>query len=139
MSEHIWMPVESDEDLGGGCQFTYRNELGEEYIHVIDCFYEYQNPRACCWKGCSGDWPGCRMTCPAFAQAAEEIRDLQREFEKMPPYDPFNFMLNHTGEIDDHNFYVEKFDTLDGTHWEIALDIQQQIQDVLDRRTEEQP
>ena len=53
-------------------------------------------------------------------------------------HDPFNFMLNHTEDIDEQNFYVEKFDTLDGTHWEIALDIQQQIQEILDHEAEEQ-
>ena len=47
-------------------------------------------------------------------------------------------MLNHTEDIDEQNFYVEKFDTLDGTHWEIALDIQQQIQEILDREAEKQ-
>jgi predicted lactoylglutathione lyase len=47
-------------------------------------------------------------------------------------------MLNHTEDIDEQNFYVEKFDTLDGTHWEIALDIQQQIQEILDHEAEEQ-
>ena len=138
MSDHSWIPVEADTNLYGDYQFVFRNELGEEYVHVIDSFFEYDNPRACCWKECSGDWPGCRMTCPAFAQAAEQIRTAQREYETMPPYDPFNFMLNHTEDIDEQNFYVEKFDTLDGTHWEIALDIQQQIQEILDRKAEKQ-
>ena len=77
------------------------------------------------------------MTCPAFAHVAEQIRAEVREWEKMPPYDPFNFMLNHTKSIDDQNFYVEEFDTLDGTHWAIALDIRQELQDLLDREAEE--
>lgn len=55
----------------------------------------------------------------------------------MPPYDPFNFMLNRTESIDDQNFYVEEFDTLDGTHWAIALDIRQRLQDLLDLEAEE--
>lgn len=45
------------------------------------------------------------------------------------------FMLNHTEDIDDRNFYVEEFDTLDGTHWEIAVDIEKQIQEYLDKET----
>ena len=55
----------------------------------------------------------------------------------MPPYDPFNFMLNHIKDIDERNYYVESFDTLDGTHWEISVDIGQQIQELLDEETEE--
>ena len=55
----------------------------------------------------------------------------------MPPHDPFSFMLNHTEDIDAHNFYVEEFDTLDGTHWAIAVDIEKQIQDYLDKETED--
>ena len=77
------------------------------------------------------------MTCPSFAQVAEQIRAEVREWEKMPPYDPFNFMLNRTESIDDQNFYVEEFDTLDGTHWAIALDIRQRLQDLLDLEAEE--
>lgn len=137
MPDHKWTPVEAVKERYGECQFVYQNELGEEHIHVIDSFCEYDNPRACCWKKCCGDWPGCRMTCPAFTQAAEQIRVMKREYERMPPYDPFNFMLNHTEDINEQNFYVEEFDTLDGTHWEIALDIQQQIQEILDQEGED--
>ena len=137
MAEHEWIPVEAVKDRDGEYQFTYRNELGEEHVHVIEGFYDYGNPRACCWKGCSGDWPGCKMTCPAFSQVAEQMVAQQREYEKMPPYDPFNFMLNHTKDIDDHNYYVETFDTLDGTHWEISVDIEQQLLDQLDEETKE--
>ena len=137
MSEHEWVPVEAVEDNSGEYQFTYRNELGEEHIHVIEGFYDFGNPRAFCWKECSGDWPGCRRACPAFAQAAEQMLDQQLKFETIPPFDPFNFMLNHTMDIDDHNYYVETFDTLDGKHWEIALDIEQKIQKYLDRESED--
>ena len=31
------------------------------------------------------------------------------EYEKVPPYDPFNFMLNHLCSIDDNNCYVEEY------------------------------
>ncbi len=137
MSEHIWIPVEAVEEYCGEYQFVYRNELGEEHVHVIDNFFDSGNPRACCWKECSGDWPGCRRTCPAFSEAADQMRAMEREYEKMPPYDPFGFMLNHTEEIDTENCYVEKFDTLDGTHWKIALDVHQQIQDLLDQESRE--
>ena len=136
MEEHIWKPVEADME-GLTAQIVYKNELDEEYVHAIDAFFENGNPRARCWNRCSGDWPGCRMTCPAFAQVAEQIRAEVREWEKMPPYDPFNFMLNRTESIDDQNFYVEEFDTLDGAHWAIALDIRQRLQDLLDLEAEE--
>ena len=45
-------------------------------------------------------------------------------------------MLNHTAAIDTENCYVEEFDTLDGPHWEIALDLNQHIQDYLDQEPE---
>ena len=48
MSDHSWIPVEADTNLYGDYQFVFRNELGEEYVHVIDSFFEYDNPRACC-------------------------------------------------------------------------------------------
>lgn len=137
MAKHKWIPVEAVEDNSGEYQLTYRNELGEEHIHVIEGFNDFGNPHAFCWTECSGDWPGCRRTCPAFSQVAEQMLDQQRKYEKIPPYDPFNFMLNHTKDIDDHNYYVETFDTLDGTHWEIALDIEQKIQKYLDRESED--
>ena len=56
-----------------------------------------------------------------------------RELEFIPPVDPFKFMLNHTAYIDDHNCYVEEFDTPKGTHWEIAVDIDQQLLEELDK------
>jgi len=138
MAEHQWLPVDAVQDSNSALQFTYRNELGEEHIHVIDDFYDYWNPRSGCWSGCSGDWPGCRMTCPAFAQIADEMQAEKREYEKKPKYDPFSFMLHHTKDIDDHNCYVEEFDTLDGAHWEISVDIEQKIQDRLDQETDEE-
>ena len=72
------------------------------------------------------------MNCPAFAQIANQMHAEKREYEKIPKYDPFSFMLRHTKDIDDHNCYVEEFDTLDGTHWEIAVDIEKQIQMLLE-------
>ncbi len=139
MAGHNWTPVEAVKDRGGEFQFIYRNELGEEHVHVIEGFFNYGNTRAYCWQGCSGDWPGCRMTCPAFAQAADQMMEEQRKSQRMPPYDPFSFMLNRTEEIDASNFYVEQFDTLDGIHWEIALDLEQQILETLEEESQAQP
>lgn len=139
MSEHQWFPVDAVQDHSSALQFTYRNELGEEHIHVIDDFYDYWNPRSGCWSGCSGDWPGCRMICPAFAQIANEMQSERHKYEKMPKYDPFSFMLHHTKDIDDTNCYVEEFDTLDGVHWEISVDIEQRILEGLDMEDEEVP
>lgn len=47
----------------------------------------------------------------------------------------YNFMLNHFCSIDDNNYYVEEFDTLDGAHWEIAVDMDGQLLDMLDEET----
>ena len=41
MSDHSWIPVEADTNLYGDYQFVFRNELGEEYVHVIDSFFDY--------------------------------------------------------------------------------------------------
>ena len=48
MSEHQWFPVDAVQDRSSALQFTYRNELGEEHVHVIDDFYDYWNPRSGC-------------------------------------------------------------------------------------------
>ena len=56
----------------------------------------------------------------------------QKRYETMPPHDPFSFMLNHYCSIDDNNCYVEEFDTLDGAHWEIAVDVADHLLDMLD-------
>ena len=39
-------------------------------------------------------------------------------------------------DVDEHNCYVERFDTLDGVHWEISVDIEQKIIDGLDREND---
>lgn len=139
MKEHIWKPVEAVQEMRGEITCIYRNELGEEYTHVTELFGVWGNEylRACCWSGCSGDWPGCKMTCPLFTDLGNEMLEKQREWEYIGPMDPFSFMLNQTEEIDAHNCYVETFDTLDGTHWEIAVDISRQIMEELDAETEE--
>ncbi len=80
MAEHTWMPVEGDKDSFSLRQIVYRNELGEEYVHVFDNFFYFDDPRAACWKGCSGDWPGCKMTCSAYAEIAEEMRMAQEDW-----------------------------------------------------------
>ena len=79
------------------------------------------------------------MICPAFAQIANEMQSERHKYEKMPKYDPFSFMLHHTKDIDDTNCYVEEFDTLDGVHWEISVDIEQRILDGLDMEDEAVP
>ena len=56
----------------------------------------------------------------------------------MPPHDPFSFMLNHYCSIDDNNCYVEEFDTLDGAHWEIAVDVADHLLDMLDEETKDE-
>ena len=137
MPEHEWYPAEVDRESYGDYQCTYRNERGEEHVHTIDSFGSYGDPRVFCWRGCSGDWPGCKRDCPLWNTVANDMLEMDRQREETPPYDPFSFMLNHTEDIDDRNFYVEEFDTLDGTHWEIAVDIEKQIQEYLDKETED--
>lgn len=56
----------------------------------------------------------------------------------MPPRDPFSFMLNHCCSIDDNNSYVEEFDTLDGVHWEIAVDVADHLPEMLDEETKDE-
>ena len=139
MQEHDWFPVSSDKDLGM-FQITYRNELGEEYIHVADDFgvdLSSSSVHSLCWPKCSGDWPGCRMNCPLFNGPVQEEAAERKRFEIVPPYDPFNFMLNRDWDLDDNNCYVESFDTLDGTHWEIAVDVSDQVLQLLDEETKD--
>ena len=61
----------------------------------------------------------------------------RRRHEIVPPVDPFGFILNRDCTIDDDNFYIESFDTVDGAHWEIALDVSVQILQYLDEQTAE--
>ena len=112
---------------------TYRNELGDELTYSVDEFLSHEDLHASCWSGCSGDWPGCRMGCPLFTDLSYRILKAEREYEKMSPYDPFSFMLNHYMSINDFNCYMEEFDTLDGTHWEIAVDVEKQLLEYLDQ------
>lgn len=133
MPNHIWKPVDADED-GFTAQITYQNELGEEFIYSTDTWE--CDPRAICWPSCSGDWPGCRASCRAFSVIQDKRYAEMAEYEKIPPYDPFSFMLNHLCSIDDNNCYVEEFDTLDGTHWEIAVNVEKQLLELLDEETQ---
>ena len=133
MPEHIWKPVEAV-DEGLTVQITYRNEQGEEFIYITDgwgC-----GRRAVCWPRCSGDWPGCKASCPALTELEEKWAAEEREYQKIPPLDPFNFMLNYLCSIDDNNCYVEEFDTLDGAHWEIAVNVEKQLLELLDEETQ---
>lgn len=65
----------------------------------------------------------------------EELVAEQKKYEEIPPRDPFSFMLNREWYIDDNNCYVEAFDTLDGSHWEIAVDINDWLLELLDEET----
>ncbi len=138
MPDHIWKPVEAE--VSGAIQVVYRNELGEEHIHVTDygeLYTESRSPHVLCWSGCSGDWPGCRKDCFFIQARLESVASEHRELEFVPPVDSFRFMFNHIDYIDDHNCYVEAFDTPDGAHWEIAVDIDRQLLDKLDEETRE--
>ena len=141
MDNHIWKLIEATDD-GLNIICTYRNEIGEEYVHAVsDAFVSFEgdsygNLRTCCWCGCSGDWPGCKTTCPLFGDIADKRVRSRKESEEIGPIDPFCFKLNHTCEIDKNNCYVEAFDTMDGAHWAIAVDIERQILDFIDWETE---
>ena len=138
MQENNWIPVEGIYD-GWCAQITYRNEKGEEFTYTtcdeLMTFDEQSGSHAICWPGCCGDWPGCRASCCAYSALLETWADQEKAYCAMPPMDPFSFMLNHFCSIDDNNFYVEEFDTLDGAHWEIAVDVDEQLLDMLDEET----
>ena len=130
MQQHIWTPVDADEDAFT-TQITYRNELGEEFVYAT-----YWSARdRICWPGCSGDWPGCMAGCRAFNALQDKWHEQRRQAETMPTYDPFSFMLHHECFIDDNNLYVEQFETLDGVQWEIAVDVEKQMLELLDDET----
>ena len=130
----VWIPIQADYD--GFCiEIYYTNNLGKEHVHVTDSWgldIRENSLHSLCWSQCSGDWPGCKMNCPLFTGPVNELLAEWKEYEKIPEPDPFNFLLNHNCDIDDNNFYVEEFDTLDGTHWEIAVDVGDQILGLLD-------
>ena len=132
MQEGNWKPVEGVYD--GWCiQITYQNEKGEEFTYTT-CDEE-NGSHTMCWPGCCGDWPGCRANCCAYNALLETWAAQEKEYCVIPPMDPFNFMLNHFCSIDDNNCYVEEFDTLDGTHWEIAVNVDDKLLDMLDDET----
>ena len=133
MPEHIWTPIDAV-DTGLTVQITYQNEEGEEFIYTID---DWEcSAHTVCWPRCSGDWPGCKASCPAFAELEKEWAEEEKQYRRIPPYDPFNFMLNYEAFIDDNNCYVEAFDTLDGVHWEIAVNIEDWLLEYLDEETQ---
>ena len=133
MKEHIWTPVDADED-GSTTQITYRNELGEEFVYATD----HCQSHTICWPKCIGDWPGCRAGCQAFNSLQNKWNDQMKKARVMPEYDQFSFILHHKCFIDDNNLYVEQFETLDGVQWEIAVDIEKQLLDMLDRETQDE-
>lgn len=131
ISGHTWKPVSFEED-GYTIEITYRNELGEEYVDSSD----YCGKRFFCWEGCSGERPVCRWTCPVCNRrpSTSMIEDYVRS-ERNIEYDPFLFLEHHECFIDDNNLYVEQFETLDGVQWEIAVDVDGQLLDMLDDET----
>lgn len=134
MAETFWKPVKAEDD-GFAIQITYKNEHGEEHIHVAESWgidIDSSIMHTLCWNRCSGDWPGCRNKCPLFTGPVAKMAAQQKRYETMPPRDPFSFMLNHYCSIDDNNCYVEQFDTLDGAHWEIAINVDEQLLDMMD-------
>lgn len=78
------------------------------------------------------------LTAPLFTGPVTEWVEEQKRYETMPPHDPFSFMLNHYCSIDDNNSYVEEFDTLDGVHWEIAVDVADHLLEMLDEGTKDE-
>ena len=81
---------------------------------------------------------GAALTAPLFTGPVTEWVEEQKRCETMPPRDPFSFMLNHYCSIDDNNSYVEEFDTLDGVHWEIAVDVADHLPEMLDEETKDE-
>ncbi len=137
MAEPFWKPVDAEDD-GFAIQITYVNETGKEHIHAAELWgidIDSSIAHTLCWNQCSGDWPGCRNSCPLFTGPVADLIAREKEYEVMPPYDPFSFMLNHYCEIDDHNTYVESFDTLDGVHWEVSVDVNDKLLEMLDEET----
>ena len=140
MSDQNWRPINAEDD-GCAVLITYRNEAGEEHVHVADSWcvdLDSSILHTLCWRQCSGDWPGCKANCPLFTGPVTEWVEEQKRYETMPPHDPFSFMLNHYCSIDDNNCYVEEFDTLDGAHWEIAVDVADHLLDMLDEETKDE-
>lgn len=86
------------------------------------------------WRPINAEDDGCAVLITYRNEAGEE----QKRYETMPPHDPFSFMLNHYCSIDDNNCCVEEFDTLDGAHWEIAVDVADQLLDMLDEETKDE-
>ena len=140
MSDQNWRPINAEDD-GCAVLITYSNEAGEEHVHVADSWgvdLDSSILHTLCWRQCSGDWPGCKANCPLFTGPVTEWVEEQKRYETMPPHDPFSFMLNHYCSTDDNNCYVEEFDTLDGAHWEITVDVADHLLDMLDEETKDE-
>ena len=66
MSDQNWRPINAVDD-GCAVLITYRNEAGEEHVHVADSWgvdLDSSILHTLCWRQCSGDWPGCKSNCP---------------------------------------------------------------------------
>ena len=131
MEEHSWKPIAFDDD-GYTIEVIYRNEQGEEYLHVSDSY----GTSFSCWEGCSGEWPACKWDYPIYNRHRSKsiLEDYIRR-ENNPDYNPFDSLQHHECFIDDNNLYVEQFETLDGAQWEIAVDVGEQLLDMLDDET----
>lgn len=81
MPEHIWKPVEAVSE-GVNVQITYRNEQGKEFIYTVNnwgC-----GTHALCWPRCRGDWPGCKVDCPALTKLEEKWAAEEKEYQAYP-------------------------------------------------------
>ena len=134
MAEHVWQPVDVDDD-GYTAEITYRNEEGEEYLHVTDSY----GGAIRCWRGCSGEWPACRRGCLIFDTARSTgLTEAYLRSARCPGFDPFDHPQHRESFIDDNNLYVERFETLDGVRWEIAVDVDEQLLEMLDEKTRDE-
>lgn len=74
MSDQNWRPINAEDD-GCAVLITYRNEAGEEHVHVADSWgvdLDSSIFHTLCWRQCSGDWPGCKSNCPLFTGPVTE-------------------------------------------------------------------
>ena len=96
MSDQNWRPINAEDD-GCAVLITYRNEAGEEHVHVADSWgvdLDSSIFHTLCWRQCSGDWPGCKSNCPLFTGPVTEWFEEQKRYETMPLHDPFSFIQN---------------------------------------------
>lgn len=75
MSDQNWRPLNAEDD-GCAVLITYRNEAGEEHVHVADSWgvdLDSSIFHTLCWRQCSGDWPGCKSNCPPVHWAGDRV------------------------------------------------------------------